>query len=183
MGDATRIVNLRVGTKKVSQADKFSLIETFPITMPFDHKHGKLLKNLAQDTKRGLHFYDDDMTERHYRWVSNRLLPGESYTGKIWQINKSQRLTSLECLQFLVDNKVFLTGAQGSAVAWQQVKEKFPLGKWLIFFDEKKNLWRDANGIYRLPCVLHLSEDDYKFYLDCFDDVWDDGYSLFGICK
>jgi hypothetical protein len=189
--NTTRVNNLRLRINnlqgndetKVSLADKFSLIDTFPITATLNYKHRKLLKNLAQDTKRGLHFYDDDMTQRHYGRVSNRLLAGESYTGKIWQINESQRLTSPECLQFLADNKVLLTGAQGLAVGWQQSKEYFPLGKWLISFDEKNKLWKDANGVYRLPCVLHLSEDDYKIYLDCFDDVWDDGYSLFGICK
>lgn len=160
--------------------EKFSLVKEFKITVPADYCHEQQLKKFAKDNKKSFYFFNDEITDKNFSKVGNKLVPGKTYKVKIWDINEN--VTSDECLELLKSNQVILTGAQGSSIVYQEAKDELPVGKWTVSFDEKDNLWKDVRGDRRVPYIHRDSDGDYGFNLGDFECDWGDDNCLFGFC-
>jgi len=155
--------------------DKASLA-IFRFTVPENYVHATQLASFAKENRKKFYFYNDNITDVNFKRATNKLIPGKTYEAKVFGITK--RVTSEDCLAFLKTQKAILVGAQGISVAWQQVKEQFPKGKYTVSFDEKDALWRDDDGSRRVPYVYQISDGDWAFDLGRFENAWIDDYCL-----
>ena len=67
-------------------------------------------------------------------------------------------------------------------LAQMQHKDKFPVGKWTVSFDEKEALWKDADGHHRVPYVIAYSAGGFAFFLGTFESDWNSGLALLCFC-
>ena len=155
---------------------RFPLLTTFQITIPEDYVHETQLAAFAKENREKFYSYDYGITDANYARVTNKLTPGKTYETKIFKITK--RVTSEDSLVFLKPQKAILVGAQGISVAWQQAKERFPKGKWIVSFDEKEALWRDADDYHRVPSMDQYLDGYWVFSLGSFESAWDDDHCV-----
>ena len=156
---------------------RFSLLSSLQFTVPKDYNHPTQLASFAKENRKKFYFYNDNITDRNFAKVTNKLVPGKTYEAKIFKITK--RVTSEDCLAFLKKTqKAIFVGAQGISVVWQQAKEQFPKGKWTVSFDEKDAFWQDADGRRRVPFVGRGVGGAWDFDLGRFEGDWDDGDCL-----
>ena len=164
-----------VGIVNYAYDSRFPLLTTFQFTVPNDYSHVTQLESFLKENRKKV-CYDDNITDANFVRVTNKLTPGKTYEVKIFGI--TQRVPSEDCLAFLKTQKAVLVGAQGISVVWQQAKEQFPKGKWIVSFDKKDSLWRDADDSHRVPYMdLHL-DGDWFFNLGVFEADWDDDYCV-----
>ena len=163
--------------RKQLAIQKFTLLKSFSLTVPKDYNHNTQLSTLKP---KNFYYFNDAVTDKNFENATQKLVPGKTYTVKIMSIGS--RATSDECLDTYKREKAILVGAQGLSLAYQVKKEEFPSGKWLVSFDEKKALWKDADGYLRVPYVIRLSVGDYEFNLGYFESGWNGGYCLLLFC-
>ncbi len=173
-----------------TESSKFSFLTEFAITVPKDYDHNTQLTSFAEANEEKFHYYNDGLTDKNFAKVGRQLVPGKTYLVKIWSINNNQRTTSKENLKLLEDNQVFSYGAQGASIVWQEAKDKLPKGKQCNFFDEKDNLWEDADGYHRVPYLVCYSDGGFRFDLGYFQyqnvyfqNVWYAGHCIVGLCE
>lgn len=130
--------------------------EMVKFTVPENYVHTTQLASFVKENHREFYVCSDDITDKNFVEVTNKLTHGETYEAKIFGITKI--ITSKDCLAFLKAQKAILVGAQGISVVWQQAKEQFPKKKRIISFDEEDALWQGADGLLRMP---DMSLDQY----------------------
>ena len=166
--------------KKVVTDDRFTLLKPFSLTVPKEYDHSSQLTSFAKANRQGFVYYNSDITDSNFVRASQRLVPGKTYSVKIFQINKT--VSSKDCLGFLRKHKAILVGAQGISLVWEQVKDKFLVSRWIVSFDKKDALWKDPNGDHRVPFVYRCSDGDWEFGLGGFKYNWRDDHCLLYVC-
>lgn len=155
-------------TKQLS-FQKFTLLSSLQITVPEKYGHTHQLATLNSND---FYYFNNNITDQNFQNVKDRLIPGKKYIVEF--IGIGSRATSEECLNVYKEKKALLVGAQGLSLLWQLNKDSFPVGKWSVSFDEKDNLWKDADGYRRVLGVCRYSDGDYVFRLGGFGRDWDD---------
>ena len=153
-------------------------VKEFTITTPSNYNQGTYLDEF-KGRAEGLpttYYYNENLTSKNFPNPTYRLEPGKKYKVRIFPILK--RVTSEDCLAFLCKQGAKLVGAQGLVVGYDQKKEEFPKGKYIVFFDEKKNLPL-LDGDHRVPRVDACSDGDFGFNLGYFEDDCSEGHCLF----
>ena len=155
---------------------RFAPLTTFQFTVPKDYNHPTQLASFAKENRKKFYFYNDNITDRNFAKVTNKLVPGKTYEAKIFKITK--RVTSEDCLAFLKKTqKAIFVGAQGISVVWQQAKEQFPK-EWTVSFDEKDTFGQDIFSDHRVPYVSRRVDGGWRFGLGSFECNWHAGYCL-----
>ena len=154
---------------------RFSLLSSLQFTVPKDYNHPTQLASFAKENRKKFYFYNDNITDRNFAKVTNKLVPGKTYEAKIFKITK--RVTSEDCLAFLKTQNAILVGAQGISVVWQQAKEQFPK-EWTVSFDEKDTFGQDIFSDHRVPYVSRRVDGGWRFGLGSFECNWQAGYCL-----
>jgi hypothetical protein len=152
--------------KPAEENQNFSLFKTFEITIPNDYNHATQLKEFKRENEKYFYYFNSEITDKNLK-PSNKLIPDKKYQVKIWNILK--KVSSDECLDFLKEQKVILTGAQGLSLVFQEAKDKLPIGKWSYSYDEKDKLWKDVYGYLRVPNILRFSDGVFYFHLYYFE--------------
>jgi len=166
---------------KCSQTDlRFELTDTFEVTVPEGYNHASRLTAFGKEHRKAFYYYNDAITDTNYANATTKLVPGRKFQVKVYQIKGT--VSSDDCLGFLKSQKAILVGAQGASLAYEQGKDKLPVGRWSVSFDEKEALWKDAVGYRRVPYVYRDSDGDFEFNLGSFEFDWDDGYCLLCFC-
>jgi len=162
--------------------ERFGLLTSFELTVPKGYNHGTQLATFAKFTKEKserFYFYNENITDANYAKATRKLVPCKAYGVKIFGIK--QRVTSEDCLAFLASQRAILVGAQGVSLTRQLKKEKFPVGKWTVSFDEKDAL-SSVGGSLRVPFVRRNSVGDWRFSLGVFEGDWGDAHCLLCFC-
>ena len=163
------------------QDDHFQLTTTFDITVPDDYDHFTRLDTFRMEHKKEFYYYNDAITDANFGHPSMKLSPGLKFKVKVFQI--TERVTSDDCLKFLKSQKGnCLLGAQGASLIYEQKKAELPKSHWYASFDEKDNLWEDAGGCHRVPCVCAHSDGDFDFNLGLFECPWFSACCLLCFC-
>ncbi|MDI6820629.1 MAG: hypothetical protein QMD65_00415 [Patescibacteria group bacterium] len=150
--------------KKQLLIQEFTLLKTFSLTVPKGYKHKTQLSTLK---RKNFHYFNDAVTDKNFRKVTEKLVPGKTYKIKIFRIGG--RVTSEECLDLYKRERAILIGVQGLSLVYQFKKKEFLKDKYLFSFDKKKALYKDAGGSHWLPYVYRKSDSDYEeFGLDYF---------------
>ncbi len=144
--------------------ETFSFLKEIKITVPADYTLNEYFAKFG------------------HKPVSYKPIPGRTYKVKFWLINKGERPSSEEIIAHLKINGVLLTGDLGISLVYQEKKEELPVGKWMLSFDEKDNLYEDADGYHRVPRIYRYSGGDYEFSLGNFEDDWNGYDCLMGFC-
>jgi hypothetical protein len=168
--------------KKLAIADKRigAAIAEFKLTVPADYDHDTQIDQSRQKAKKEktTYYYNDALTSKNFANATNKLEPGKTYNVEIFPILAA--ISSEDCLAFLRKQNAILAGGQGATLLYDLHKDLLPKGKWHISFDEKKALWKDADGILRVPFVYALADGDFQFFLGHFDGAW--GAALCLVC-
>ncbi len=161
--------------------DRFKLLNSFEFMVSENYVHETQIASFNKKNRKDFYYYNDNITDKNFARVGTKLVPGRTYTVKIFQILKS--VSSEKILEFLdaQEGNCFV-GAQGLAALWEDNKEIFPIGKWTIAIDRKDNLWIDAGGNRGVPDVNRYSGGDWDFRLDRFDGDWDTGDCVLCVC-
>ncbi len=158
---------------------RFNQIDEFEVVVPKDYDHTTRLTTFEEAQGKEFSFYHEAITDPNFTKVTTKLIPGRKFMVKVFQIKKT--VSSEDCLAFLKNQQAVLVGAQGATLAYEQGKDKLPIGRWSISFDEK-NALPFVDGCHRVPCVHRVSGGDSKFFLDRFDYDWRDVYYLLCFC-
>ena len=167
---------------KCSQTDKrFELADTFEVVVPKDYNHTTRLDSFRKAHEQEFYYYNPAINDKNYGNATTKLVPGRRFLVKIFQIK--EKVSSDDCLGFLKGQKAVLVGAQGASLAYEQGKDKLPISRWSVSFDEKDALWEDADGDRRVPYVGRRSGGDFPFDLGYFEVDWADGRCLLCFCE
>lgn len=166
--------------KHSAQDERFKLINTFKLTVPASYNHVTQLTSFSKENYKKFSYYNDALTDENFAKATNKLVPGKTYTAKIFQL--TTEISSEDCVMFLKTQKAILVGAQGISLVWQKKKNELPIGKWTVSFDEKDALFVDAGGCHRVSGVYRRSSGAWNFLLGCFEDAWDTGFCLLCFC-
>ena len=161
--------------------EKFYFVKEIKVTIPKDYDHSTRLNSFDKKNRKKFYGYNDLITDENFARVTTQLVPGKTYTVKIFGITSGEVVTSDECLTKYREEKALLVGAQGASVVWEQQREELPKGKWYASFDEKGNL-PVAGGYHRVPYVFAHSYGDFYFDLGGFEVDWDDVDYLLCFC-
>ncbi|MFA6436714.1 MAG: hypothetical protein WC242_01160 [Candidatus Paceibacterota bacterium] len=159
--------------------DRFALWSTFLVKVPLDYSHSTQLALFANNHRGEFNYFNEKITNDNFANPTHRLIPGKTYVAKIFLIRKPP-ISSPDGLAFMKSQGAYLVGAQGLSVVYEQAKEKFPKGKWVISLDEKEACWKDETGAHRVPRVNQRLDGGWVFNLDCFVRGW--GYDCCLLC-
>lgn len=162
------------------QDERFNLVNTFKLTVPTSYNHATQLTSFSKENREKFSYYNNALTDENFAKATNKLVPGKTYTAKIFQL--TTRMFSENCVEFLKTQKAILVGAQGISLVWQEKKNEFSVGKWTVSFDEKDALFVGADGYHRVPFVGRFSGGGWCFHLGCFGFVWPTAYCLLCFC-
>ena len=162
--------------------EKLELLTTFEVTVPADYNHATQLDSFRaahqSETKKEFYHYNPNLTDANFT-KTPALIPGKKFLVKAFQIKGS--VTSDDCLAQLRRVKATLTGAQGVSLAYEQAKDKLPISRWSLSFDEKDNL-PFVGGCHGVPDVHRHSDGDFEFDLGDFEIDWHDDCVLLAFC-
>ncbi len=150
--------------------ERFEFVKEFKLTVPTDYDHATQLATFSEKYKKGFYSYNENITDNNFAKATNKLVPGKTYTVKIFGIK--QTIQSQDGLGLIASQKGILAGAQGASLVYQLAKDELPKGKWYISFDEKDALWVDSDGGHRVPGVDHDSGGDFGFDLGSLGGGW-----------
>ncbi|MCC7004879.1 hypothetical protein IT397_03110 [Candidatus Nomurabacteria bacterium] len=159
---------------------RFTLATQFDVVVPSGYNHATRLAEFKKAHEKEFYYYNGDITDKNYAKATTKLVPGRKFKVKVFQITK--RVSSEDCLAFLKSQKAVLVGAQGATLAYEQGKDKLPMSRWSVSFDEKDTLWLDADGYRRVPFVYRHSDGDFYLDLGYFVDDWYGAYCLLCFC-
>ena len=160
--------------------DRFELVGTFDVAVPEGYDHATRLGTFGTKHRKEFYYYNDAITDKNYSRATTKLSPGRKFKVKVFQIKET--VTSDDCMAHLRSQKAVLVGAQGASLAYEQGKDKLPVNRWSVSFDEKAALWKDAGGDHRVPFVHRYSGGGFKFSLGCFEFDWGGGLCLLCFC-
>jgi len=166
--------------KHSAQDERFKLVSTFKLTVPKSYNHATQLTSFSKEKRKKFSHYNDALTDENFAKATNKLVPGKTYTAKIFQL--TTRMSSKDCVTFLKTQKAILVGAQGISFVWQEKKDEFPVGKWTVSFDEKDALFVDTDGYPRVPFVVRRSGGGWDFLLGDFEFGWSVVNCLLCLC-
>ena len=155
----------------VSRSDpRFKLVKTLDILVPADYVHATRLTSFAEAHRSEFYYYDSNLTDQNFSRATVQLKPGQKLKVDIFQIQ--EQVSSEDCMAFLHTQKAILTGAQGASLVYEQKRQDLPKNRGHISFDEKENLWKDADGRHRVPYIYAYSDGVFRFRLGYFESPW-----------
>lgn len=167
--------------QKHSQPDKRFGVATVlgDVTIPIGYNPAICVDEYAKKVKglKSTYYYNNALTSANFPNPSSKLEPGKIYTIKTIPILET--VSSEDCLVELARHSALLVGAQGLPVVDTQ---KLPKGKWYASFDKKENLWKDSDGLHRVPCVDANDDGDFEFRLGYFERTWNADVVLLCFC-
>lgn len=166
--------------KHSAQDERFKLVNTFKLTVPTSYDHATQLTSFSKENYKKFSYYNDALTDENFAKITNKLIPGKTYAAKIFQL--TTKMSSEDCVVFLKTQKAILVGAQGISLVWQEKKNEFLVGKWIVSFDEKDTLFVDADDYPRVPGMNRDSDGGWHFYLGNFEDDWSTAACLLCFC-
>lgn len=167
-------VNAQIDSKPIAQ---------FEFSVPENYNHDTQISSLAKKAKiMRVYDFSKEFTDANFANVTAKLVPGD-YEAKIFSVNNGATYES--CYKFTkgYDN-VVIAGAQGLALAFEFLGEKFPEDKIIASVDKIESLLVDSSGNHGYPIIRTNSKDkDFAFGIDYAEnDMIGDNRCLIIIC-
>ncbi len=142
-------------------------------TVPTNYNHKTQVDDFVAKIRKLkiTYYYNNSLTSKNFSKATNKLVAGRTYGIKMFPI--LQAVQSEDCIAFLKLNNAILVGAQGLTALWLDQSNIFPIGKWVLSFDEKNSLLKDTNLDHRLPYINRFSDGCWEFGMGCFKSSQD----------
>lgn len=158
---------------EIPDKKKFTLFSDLgTIVVPDGYDHATCLEKFRKAHREKLIGYNENTTDANFSHVTNKLVPGRTLRVLAWRQIASVIKTSDEHIAFLAMQNSILVGAQGVTLVFSQKKNQLPRGYWYYSFDEKKGLWKDAEGYHRVPGVFADNFGRFAFGLSAIETTW-----------
>jgi hypothetical protein len=165
--------------ERCSQLDnRFEFITSFEVEVPVDYVQGTRMSTFGEAHEKGFACYDPNLIDANFAKTAP-LIPGQKFLVKVFQIKGKP--SSEDCLVQLRRLKARLVGAQGLTVVYEQAREKLPVNRRYLSFDEEKNLPL-IDGYHGVPRVNRYSSGVCEFDLRRWGVGWDDYCLLLAFC-
>lgn len=162
-----------IGCAEIVECEKFTLLADLgTITVPDDYDHATRLAVFREQNRDKFWGYNDNFTDANFPNPTRVLKPGDQLHVLAFKQAVGGTTTSEERMDFLHRQKAVFTSAQGASLVWEQKRDKLPKGYWYLSFDEKDRLWKDADGVHRVPWVSVYSDGVFDWSLGRFEGVW-----------
>ncbi|MDP3974992.1 MAG: hypothetical protein Q8P88_01755 [Candidatus Jorgensenbacteria bacterium] len=89
--------------------ERFELVKEFLLTVPEGYDHATQLARFAKEYREKFYYWNDNITDRNFAQATQKLVPGKTYTAKIFGIKETA--TSEDCLALLKSQNAILVGA------------------------------------------------------------------------
>ncbi len=117
--------------------DYFTLVNTFPLTIPEDYNHATRLDSFCKmkqdEVIKLFNFYKH--TDAEFGNATTKLLPGQRFRIKVFRVKEI--VSCDDCLILLKSEKAVLTGVQGLSLVYELAKDQIPKGTKGISLDKK----------------------------------------------
>jgi hypothetical protein len=140
------------------------------------------LDKFMYENREKFYSVNENITDANFPNPSRILKPGDKLWVRAFQQIVKGTTTSEERMTFLKKQNAVFTGAQGASLVFEQKRDQLPKGKWYASFDEKKRLWKDADGGHRVPGVNAHTDGDFFWDLGRFEYGWRDDRALLCFC-
>ncbi|MEK7551873.1 MAG: hypothetical protein AAB534_00470 [Patescibacteria group bacterium] len=157
----------------------FEQIHTFDVVVPRDYDHKTYLAAVRGHVVGRIHYWNRNISDRNFRTVTTRLIPGQRFTVKVFQV--VGEVKAIDCSSLMVREGAVMVGAQGAALALEQARDQLPMNRWLLSLDEESSLWLDGNS-RMVPVLRHEPVAQMTFDLAYFRDRWGDKVCLLCFC-
>lgn len=154
------------------------LSSTFQFTVPDNYDHEHQLALFLKESRAKNKFYDfndynNNITDANFAKVTNKLIPGKTYTANIFQVNES--MSPEDNLSFLKSQSAILVGAQGLSLVEQLKANELPVDRRIFSFDEYDALFGDVFYGHMVPYIIRSSDNylifDYKPFRESLGGV------------
>jgi hypothetical protein len=156
---------------------KFGMpINQFDLIVPASYSHNFQLKLFLAKYDTAFIISPYYNIDSCFKNASNNLVANQKYSVSFYPI--LQTVTSEECIAFLNSQNSVFVNVQGLTLAWELGSKKFPTDKWILSFDEAKNLLKDPNLKYDyhyIPIMGFKHIDD----MNLEKGLWQLGYYSF----
>lgn len=179
--ETAKLAGLQV--EPIAPAEKFGFLADLGIiTVPKDYVHETRLATFLKQNRKKFYGVNDNITDVNFSNPSRILKPGDQFRVRAFKQIVDGTTTSEERLAFLATQRAVLTGEQGASLVLEEKRDQLPKGYWYSSFDEKERLWKDADGLHRVPYVDAFSGGGFDFGLGYFEGVWNDFDALLCFC-
>lgn len=164
----------------VQSAEKFALLlDLGIITVPDDYVHGTCLESFFKKNGRKLYDFNKNITDANFPNPSRILKPGDKLRVRAFHQIVSGSTTSKERMEFLEKQQEDVyVGAQGASLVFEQKRDQLLKGKWYASFDKEDRLWKDSDGLRRVPLVDAHSGGGFRVYLGYLGHDWYDDHAF-----
>ncbi len=168
-----QVRDVLLGQASIVVTGKFTLLKDLgTITVPEGYDHKTQLSSFEKKNRKKFYFYNDALIDQNFPRPTRILKPGDKFHVRAWKQTVPGTTTSKERMDFLRKQKAVHTGAQGASLVFEEKRNELPKGFGYCSFDEKEQLWKDAGGYHRVPCLYAISDGDFYFYLGYFEIDW-----------
>jgi len=156
-------------------------VAEFEIQVPLDYNHLTQLDSFVMRNRNNSSWIISWMfTDSVFSISTNKLIPGEFYTVKIFPIIKQMR--SEECIEFMKNQNAIMVNAQGLTLAFDLFPGKFPRDRWILSFDVYDKLASSPDVKYEekmVPMIgntLFNPKELHSYY--GWDSGWGENYYM-----
>lgn len=187
-GEAVSIVEPAPAAEPAPQAEpaeKFALLVDLGIVeVPADYDHATAIAKFLKNNRKK--FYkngvNENISDANFPSPTRVMKPGDKFRVRAFKQIVRGSTTSVERMAFLEKQNAVHTGAQGSAVVFEQKRDQLPKGYWYASFDQPDRLWKDADGYHRVPDVSAYSDGGFLWYLGYFEHDWLGAFAFLCFC-
>lgn len=145
----------------------FELIKMFPIEVPELYRHEGYLNRFWEQHHTEFFLYDHEITDENFPRATAMLTAGRKFFVKMFQPKRA--VTTETCLAFLKTQKAVLVGARGIPLVYEVARDRLPVYRQFISFDEEDMLCEGLKGKRLLPVLSqHQTDREFYFYLHSF---------------
>lgn len=138
---------------------RFILVTHFDLNVPRSYSHEEQLAKFRFENGVRFTKFSNALTDETWANAVQKLKPGKVYEVRIFSF--AEEVSYADCKQFCESKGAFLAGAQGLSLIWELKKERLPLDKALISFNDLDAYTNTKERIHLLPFIARFSNGSW----------------------
>ena len=158
---------------------KFILVTHFEINVPKSYTHEEQLDGFRFRNGPLFKRLSASLSDKTWAEAAEPLKPGKTYEVKIFSF--AEEVTYEDCKTFCESKGALRAGAQGLSLLWEMKKERLPLDKALLSFnnlDAYPTETKEKEHIYILPFIARFSNGSWWLELITVKNKLNSDYCL-----
>ena len=179
MPDGTQPPSNFMKNIEVVNDPKFILVTHFEINVPKSYVHEEQLDGFRFKNAPLFKRFSASLSDKTWADAAEPLKPGKTYEVRIFSF--AEEVTYEDCKKFCESKGALLVGAQGLSLLWEMKKERLPLDKALLSFnnlDAYPTAMKENEHIYILPFIARFSNGSWWLELITVKKTLNSDYCL-----